>query len=72
MWLDASFDRWEVEGEARQRIKGAQREADQRRLAKLVRNGREGTSYMSWLSAAMVGLQRLAGGGEPKQRPAHP
>jgi hypothetical protein len=71
MWIDSSFARWEVEGEARQKIKDAQREAAQRRLAKLARNAREETTYANLLSSAIAGLQRLASGAEPKQRPAH-
>jgi hypothetical protein len=72
MWKDSTFARWEVVGEAQARIKGAQREADQRRLAKLARGAGKGTAYGSLLSSALAGLQRLANGTVPKQRPAHP
>jgi hypothetical protein len=72
MWMDSSFARWEVEGEARERIKGAQREADQRRLARLARSGEVEHTLAGVVSAAVVVLQRLASRVEPKQRPAHP
>ena len=72
MWIDSSFARWEVEGEAHQRIKNALREAEQRRLAKRARNAEKGPVFGSLLSSAVAGLQRLASGAEPEQRPAHP
>jgi hypothetical protein len=72
MWMDASFDRWEVEGEAQVRIRGLQREADQRRLARLARSGEAKHMFAGVVSVAVAGLQRLASSAEPKQRPAHP
>lgn len=72
MWMDASFARWEVEGEAQVRINGALREADQRRLARLARSGEARHTLAGVVSVVVSGLQRLASSAEPKQRPAHP
>jgi hypothetical protein len=72
MWMDSSFARWEVEGEAEVRIKGAQHEADQRRLARLARSGEAEHTLAGVVSAAVAGLQWLASRAEQKQRPAHP
>jgi hypothetical protein len=60
MWMDSTFARWEVEGEAQERIKGMQREADQRRLARLAQSAEARYTHGSLLSSAIAGLQRLA------------
>jgi hypothetical protein len=60
-WMDSSFARWEVEGEAQQRISGALREAQQRRLARLARGAGPRPRQGSGLTSAHTGLQRLAG-----------
>jgi hypothetical protein len=72
MWKDSTFARWEVAGEARERIKAAHREAEQRRLAKLARGAGTRTTSGSLLSSALAVLEWLASSAQPKQRPAHP
>jgi hypothetical protein len=65
-WMDASFARWEVEGETQQRINGALREAQQRRLARLAQGAGSKPRSAGVLSFAHAGLQRLAGRAEVK------
>lgn len=65
-WMNASFARWEVEGETQQRINGALHEAQQRRLARLAQGA--GSKPRNWgiLSFAHTGLQQLANRAEVK------
>lgn len=63
-WMDASFARWEVEGETQQRINGALRDAQQRRLARLAQGAGSKPRNKGVLSFAHTGLQRLAGRAE--------
>jgi hypothetical protein len=65
-WMNASFARWEVEGETQQRINGALREAQQRRLARLVQGDGSKPRSGGVLSLAHAGLQRLASRAEVK------
>lgn len=65
-WMDASFARWEVEGETQQRINGALHEAQQRRLARLAQAAGSKPRSRGVLSLAHTGLQRLASRAEVK------
>lgn len=59
-WMDASFARWEVAGETQQRINGALREAQQRRLARLAQGAGYKSRNKGVLSFAQTRLQQLA------------
>lgn len=70
MWMDSSFARWEVEGETRERIKAAHREADQRRLAGLSRDHGTVQIHARLLAVVQGGLQKLASRAQASLQPA--
>ena len=70
MWMDSTFARWEVEGEAQERIKAAHREADLRRLAQQARGTGTVQVHARLLAAAQARLQRLTSRTQADLQPA--
>jgi hypothetical protein len=56
MWMDSSFASWEVEGQVRERVSNALRNAEQGRLLRPARDAKTGRVVGDWLNQIKAAL----------------